>query len=73
VADLIAQEFQVSYHAGHVWKILRQLNWSVQRPAGRALERDEVGIQRWKSGRWPEIKKKRKRKAARSSSSTKAD
>lgn len=73
VADLIAQEFAVSYHAGHVWKILRQLNWSVQRPAGRALERDEAGIQRWKSERWPEIKKKRKRKAARSSSSTKAD
>ena len=72
VADLIAQEFEVFYHAGHVWKILRQLNWSVQRPAGRALERDEVGIQRWKSERWPEIKKKPKRKAARSSSSTKA-
>ena len=70
VADLIAQEFEVSYHAGHVWKILRQLNWSVQRPAGRALERDEAGIQRWKSERWPEIKKKRKQKAARSSSST---
>ena len=36
VAHLIAQEFDVSYHAGHVWKILRQLNWSVQRPpAGR--------------------------------------
>ena len=73
VADLIAQEFAVSYHAGHVWKILRQLNWSVQRPAGRALERDQAGIQRWKSQRWPKIKKKRKQKAARSSSSTKAD
>lgn len=57
VADLIAQEFEVSYHAGHVWKILRQLNWSVQRPAGRALERDEVTIQRWKAERWPAIKK----------------
>jgi len=30
VADLIAQEFAVFYHAGHVWKILRQLHWSVQ-------------------------------------------
>ena len=38
------------------------LNWSVQRPAGRALERDEAGIQRWKSERWPETKKKPKRK-----------
>ena len=70
-AHLIAQEFDVSYHAGHVWKILRQLNWSVQRPAGRALERDETAIQQWKQERWPALKKKRKRKAARSSSSTK--
>src|SRR3989442_1706912 len=39
VADLIAQEFEVSYHAGHVWKILRQLNWSVQKPgAGNATK-----------------------------------
>jgi transposase len=73
VAHLIADEFDVSYHSGHVWKILRQLNWSVQRPAGRALERDEAAIQRWKNERWPGIKKKPKRKAARSSSSTKAD
>jgi transposase len=67
VADLIAQEFGISYHAGHVWKILRQLNWSVQRPAGRALERDEAAIQRGKTERWPEIKKKSKPKVARSS------
>lgn len=58
VADLISREFGVSYHAGHVWKILRQLNWTVQRPAGRALERDEAAIRRWKHERWPEIKKK---------------
>jgi len=41
VAHLIAQEFDISYHAGHVTKIHRQLNWSAQRHAGRALERDE--------------------------------
>jgi transposase len=73
VVDLISREFDVSYHAGHVWKVLRQLNWSVQRPVGRALERDEAAIQRWKNERWPDIKKKHKKKAARSSSSTKAD
>jgi transposase len=41
VVHLIEQECGVSYHPGHVWKILRQLGWSCQRPAGRALERDE--------------------------------
>jgi len=40
VARLIEQEFGVRYHAGHVWKLLRELNW----PAGRAWERDDAGI-----------------------------
>ena len=73
VAHLIEQEFGVHYHAGHVWKLLRQLNWSPQRPAGRALERNEDAIGEWKRKTWPAIKKKPKKKAARSSSSTKAD
>jgi len=73
VAHLIEQEFGVRYHAGHVWKLLRRLNWSPQRPAGRALERNEAVIAEWKRKTWPAIKKKPKKKAARSSSSTKAD
>jgi transposase len=67
VADLIEQEFQVRYHAGHVWRILRQLGWSPQRPVGRALERDEAAIEQWKKKTWPGIKKKPVNKAARSS------
>ena len=70
---LIEKEFGVAYHAGHVWKLLRGLNWSVQRPVGRALERNEAAIQEWKKQRWPALKKKRTRKDAPSSSSTKAD
>src|ERR1019366_981398 len=60
VVHLIEQECGVSYHPGHVWKILRRLGWSCQRPAGRALERDEKAIQRWKKERWPELKKRPK-------------
>jgi transposase len=40
VADLIEQNFGVDYHPGYVWRILRQLNWSVQQPVGHALERN---------------------------------
>ena len=58
VADLIERECGVQYHPGHVWKILKQLGWSCQRPTGRALERDEEAIRRWKKKRWPELKKK---------------
>ncbi len=64
VADLIEQNFGVDYHPGHVWRILQQLNWSVQQPVGRALERDEARIDEWKNKRWPEIKKKLKKRAA---------
>ena len=73
VAHLIEQEFQVSYHDGHVWKILVGLGWSPQRPAGRARERDEKQILHWKKSVWPELKKKRAGRGVSSSSSTKAD
>jgi transposase len=73
VARLIERECAVEYHPGHVWRILRYLEWSSQRPAGRALERDEVKIQQWEQKRWPEIKKKPETSGGRSSSSTKAD
>jgi len=72
VAGLIADKFGVDYHEGHVWKILRALRWSPQRPAGQARERNEEAIRAWKRKTWPAIKKKPKPKAGRSSSSTRA-
>jgi transposase len=73
VAELIQRECGIQYHPGHVWKILRQMGWSCQRPVGRALERDEAAIRRWKKQRWPELKKKPKKKGKPSFSSMKAD
>lgn len=62
VADLIERECGIKYHPGHVWKVLRDLGWSCQRPTGRALERNENAIRQWKKKRWPELKKKPKSK-----------
>lgn len=73
VRELIKQRTGVRYHEDHVWRILRKLNWSCQRPVGRALERDEQAIRNWKKYRWPQIKKKRAAKGEPSSSSTRAD
>lgn len=70
VAALIEREFSVRYHPGHVWRLLRQLRWSCQRPTGRALERDEAAIRHWKKVRWPQLKKTPRAKGKRSSSST---
>jgi transposase len=73
VAHLIESTCGVHYHPGHAWRILRQLGWSCQRPPGRARERDEAAIRRWTQKRWPEIKKKPKKRGGSSSSSMKAD
>jgi transposase len=73
VRDLIEYRTGVRYHQDHVWRILRKLNWTCQRPTGQALERDEQAIRQWKKYRWPQIKKKRSASGAPSSSSTKAD
>ena len=73
VRDLIEDRTGVRYHEDHVWRILRKLGWTCQRPTGKALERDEEGIRHWKKFRWPQIKKKRSARGAPSSSSTKAD
>ncbi|MBV9482871.1 MAG: winged helix-turn-helix domain-containing protein, partial [Acidobacteria bacterium] len=54
VAKLIEQQCAVRYDPSQVW---RRLNWSCQRPSGRALERDEQRIARWKKVEWPRIKK----------------
>ena len=57
IARVIEEHFGVKYHHCHVWKILRELNWSPQRPERRARERDEQAIERWRREDWPRIKK----------------
>lgn len=72
VADLIERTCGVRYSTVHGWRILRAVGWTPQRPAGRALERNETAIEHWKRVRWPQLKKTPKGGAKRSSSSTKA-
>ncbi len=58
VADLIQRRFGVRYHRDHVGRVLAQMGWSCQRPVGRAKERNEALVRRWKRVEWPRIKKK---------------
>jgi transposase len=54
VATVIQQLTGVSYHRGHTWKLLRhRLHYRLQRPARRAIERDEWAIARWVAEDWP--------------------
>lgn len=57
VAQVIERVAGVHYHPGHVWRVLRKLGWSMQKPTTRARERDEDDIARWKKTVWPRLKK----------------
>lgn len=72
VAAVIERRTGVRYHPGHVWYLLRQLNWSLQRPARQARERDEAAIRQWVRQRWPAVKKTPAASGPGSSSRTKA-
>ena len=58
VRRLIKEQFGIAYHPGHVWKILVRPGGSPPRPVGRARQRNEDQIRRWKRQTWPTTKKK---------------
>jgi transposase len=49
----------VRHHPSHIWRILRAMGWTVQRPERRAIERDEAAIARWVKADWSRIRQKR--------------
>ena len=57
IADQIARQCHVRYHPAHVWRLLRGLGWSCQKPERRALQRNEAAIAYWRRSVWPHIKK----------------
>lgn len=73
VAKLIHRQFGLSYSTVNVWRILRELGFSSQRPAGRATQRDEAAIKQWRTKRWPALKKSAAERGEPSSSSTNPD
>ena len=73
VGALLEVQFGRVYSTTQVWRLLRSLGFSNQRPTGRAIQRDEPAILQWKKQRWPALKKSAAPKAAPSSSSTSRD
>jgi transposase len=56
VAWVIEEEFGVTYHKGHVSRLLKELDWTPQMPIARAIQRDEQEINRWRVKVWPRLK-----------------
>ena len=64
VADVIETVTGVRYGQTQTWTVLRErLGWSRQRPARRAVERDDEAIATWVKQDWPRIKSARRRGA----------
>lgn len=63
IADLIAREFGVAYHNDHVGLLLGKMGFTHQKPARRAVERDEARIEGWRRDAWPELLKETPRPA----------
>ncbi|MBL8502297.1 MAG: IS630 family transposase [Rhodocyclaceae bacterium] len=61
IGKVIAKRFGVEYSTGHLWRLLRRLGFSCQKPEKRALQRNEAEIARWKRHTWPALKKKPRR------------
>src|SRR5947209_7427523 len=57
IAKVIEEEFGVSYHKGHVGRLLAGLRWTPQVPIRRATQRDEGAIRRWRDEVWPELRR----------------
>jgi transposase len=70
IAALIEREFGVHYHPRYLERPLKAHGFSVQRPATRAKERDELVIAVWPKREWVALKKRRSGSTARFSSGT---
>jgi len=67
VAEVIHRTFGVRYHRDHVGKLMREAGWRRPQPMERASQRNEEAIKQWSDERWPQIKKKPRRKKPPSS------
>ena len=73
VAEVIEKVTGVRHSQTQTWTILRErLGWSRQRPARRAVERDDEAIATWVKQDWPRTRKAPGAAAPGSSSRTRA-
>jgi transposase len=57
IARVIWKLFGIRYHPSSVWRVLRRMGWSCQKPQRVAFRHDDAAIAHWKHYIWPRIKK----------------
>jgi transposase len=58
IAQVIRNEFSVDYHPGHVRKLLKNMNYSMQKPKRVLVKANDAQRNRWRRYIYPNIKKK---------------
>jgi transposase len=61
IAKVIEQEFGVSYHKGHVARLLKGRHWTPQVPIRRAIQREGAAIESGRSEVWPALLRRSRR------------
>jgi transposase len=67
VAELIDKKFGVRFHPNYLREWLSERNYTPQKPARRARQRDQAAIDQWVAKDWPRIQKRRTRTTPTSS------
>jgi transposase len=62
IAVVIKRVFGVSYHPAHVSRLMRQIDWTVQKPLRRASQRNEAQVTAWREESWPALQAKPRKK-----------
>lgn len=63
VRSVLEEQFAVKLSESQISRVLGEMGFSCQRPARRALQRDEQAVRQWKTKRWPALKKTLPKKA----------
>ena len=61
ISEIIEDEFSITYHPSHVWKLLQEFGFSVQSPKRRLANADNEKRLKWIKETYPSIKKKLKK------------
>jgi len=64
---VIEREFAESFHIGHLWRIVRDLGFSSQKPERRAREQNVEAVEEFRQETWPSLGKGRATRGAPSS------
>lgn len=64
VSQLIESKFKIVLDHSTVWRLLKRMGLSPQKPVRRAFQRDEAACQRWMTTEFPKIVREAKRKQA---------